>query len=810
LGRADRRPKDRLTRRIARWRRATKLLLITEALWPVIWAPLAVVGVYLCAALLDLPQRLGARINTALLVTDLVMAAIWLAVGLWRLHWPDDAAVRQRLQRASGLTHDPIAALEDTPAQTDAFARALWDIHRAQSVAALRTLRLGWPQGLGGRDRFALRGTVLVALAIALFVAGPAARSRLDRAFTLDTGLFWGSSVPPTVTAWITPPAYTGRPPVLLPASQGTISVPAGSRLTVTVSGVRRPPHLDAQAFQVLDASSFQHDSTLTRSGLLTLRGGGQRLAHWQISVAPDAPPTIAFTAPPGPDGTSASLRLPWRATDDYGVASAMMEARLQAHPDAPPLIQTLSLPDSATPTIAGVQVSDLSANPWAGLPVTLRLTARDALGQQGATTPVVMTLPERAFTDPFARRVIAIRKFLVMAPNIQESEGRDAAAHAILETAAEVSQAGKPASIVLPLAATGWLLVDDSQPAAVAEAIDRLWQVALHLEQGDAADTAQSLRAAQDALQQALQSKSPDAGQLSQLMKAVQAAVLQHLSTLMQMAQRQNGAIGAPSNGPRLDLSDLAQEMQAMEAAARAGDAQGMRDHLAALEKDLQALEQARVVKPDPAQQAARQQAMKDLAVLQGMMKQQSALMDHSARRLTSETPDPNGQRRDGVAQDALRRALHGLSSRLGTSVDGAGQSMGEATRQLNQGQDGAATAAQQQALTAMQQAANQLGQKLSRQSGQGAMMIGDGQSGEAPGDSSGDGLLPGDSGTDPFGRPLPTGHGSSLGSDIAVPDGSSQARLRAILQDLRARAGDRSRPQPELDYIDRLLQPF
>jgi hypothetical protein len=293
-------------------------------------------------------------------------------------------------------------------------------------------------------------------------------------------------------------------------------------------------------------------------------------------------------------------------------------------------------------------------------------------------------------------------------------------------------------------------------------------------------------------------------------LMKAVQAAVLQHLSTLMQMAQRQNGAIGAPSNGPRLDLSDLAQEMQAMEAAARAGDAQGMRDHLAALEKDLQALEQARVVKPDPAQQAARQQAMKDLAVLQGMMKQQSALMDHSARRLTSETPDPNGQRRDGVAQDALRRALHGLSSRLGTSVDGAGQSMGEATRQLNQGQDGAATAAQQQALTAMQQAANQLGQKLSRQSGQGAMMIGDGQSGEAPGDSSGDGLLPGDSGTDPFGRPLPTGHGSSLGSDIAVPDGSSQARLRAILQDLRARAGDRSRPQPELDYIDRLLQPF
>jgi hypothetical protein len=136
----------------------------------------------------------------------------------------------------------------------------------------------------------------------------------------------------------------------------------------------------------------------------------------------------------------------------------------------------------------------------------------------------------------------------------------------------------------------------------------------------------------------------------------------------------------------------------------------------------------------------------------------------------------------------------------------------MGEATRQLNQGQDGAATVAQQQALTALQQAANQLGQRLSRPSGQGggSIMIGDGQNGGAPGDAPGDGFLPGDSGTDPFGRPLPSGNGSSLGSDMTVPDGSTQARLRAILQDLRNRAGDRSRPQPELDYIDRLLQPF
>ena len=72
---------------------------------------------------------------------------------------------------------------------------------------------------------------------------------------------------------------------------------------------------------------------------------------------------------------------------------------------------------------------------------------------------------------------------------------------------------------------------------------------------------------------------------------------------------------------------------MRAMEAAAEAGDMQAMRQALGALEQSLQALEQARVVKPDPAQAAARAQAMKDLASLQAMMRQQAQLMDQSAR---------------------------------------------------------------------------------------------------------------------------------------------------------------------------------
>jgi hypothetical protein len=107
------------------------------------------------------------------------------------------------------------------------------------------------------------------------------------------------------------------------------------------------------------------------------------------------------------------------------------------------------------------------------------------------------------------------------------------------------------------------------------------------------------------------------------------------------------------------------------------------------------------------------------------------------------------------------------------------------------------------------LQQAANALGQRLSQQSGQGGtMQIGGMQPDDQPGGQ--DGFSQGNGETDPLGRPLSSGQGASLGADIAIPNGTGQARLRAILQELRDKAGDRSLTPAELDYIERLLQPF
>ena len=61
----------------------------------------------------------------------------------------------------------------------------------------------------------------------------------------------------------------------------------------------------------------------------------------------------------------------------------------------------------------------------------------------------------------------------------------------------------------------------------------------------------------------------------------------------------------------------------------------------------------------------------------------------------------------------------------------------------------------------------------------------------------------------TDPLGRPLDQA-GSMAGGTVKLPDQSDLARAREILDELRKRAGEASRAQEELDYIERLLKQF
>ena len=66
-----------------------------------------------------------------------------------------------------------------------------------------------------------------------------------------------------------------------------------------------------------------------------------------------------------------------------------------------------------------------------------------------------------------------------------------------------------------------------------------------------------------------------------------------------------------------------------------------------------------------------------------------------------------------------------------------------------------------------------------------------------------------PGSNGRDPLGRPDRSNR-PDLGLSVQVPDEIDIQKAREILDELRARIGDPSRPSLELDYLERLIRSF
>jgi hypothetical protein len=65
------------------------------------------------------------------------------------------------------------------------------------------------------------------------------------------------------------------------------------------------------------------------------------------------------------------------------------------------------------------------------------------------------------------------------------------------------------------------------------------------------------------------------------------------------------------------------------------------------------------------------------------------------------------------------------------------------------------------------------------------------------------------GDAPRDPLGRPQKS-EGPDLGTSVKVPDEIDMQRAREILEELRRRSGEATRPTEELDYLERLLRRF
>ncbi len=832
-----------LADRLAAKRSAARSVLWLERIWPALWPALALIGVWAALALFDVPALLPAWWHLAAVALLVAALGVLLWRGLRPLARPTPAEIDRRLELTSGVRHRPLVVLDDRPATTDPAIAALWTAHRDRAAAQVARLRAGWPHpGIPQRDVRATRAALLVLLVAGFVVAGPDAPGRLAR--SVWPGLPEGVAAPvPQLQAWLNPPSYTGLPPLFLHPGVEAPPVPAGSHLTVNLTGGTSAPSMtygdDATPFATLDATSWQAERDVAQDGTLSVRRRGSELGRWALAVVPDAPPVAAWADPPGAPRGQRRLqtRLPWTAADDYGVASLQAELRLKDRPDAPPLVIALPLPGGAPKQAHGAAMQDLTANPWAGLPVIATLVAKDAPGQRGTSAEAGFTLPERPFKNPLARAVLDIRKRLSLTPEQHVQAASDLSALADAPEAFDNNS-----GVYLALTSTASLLERSGDPATVTEAQARLWALALQLEDDAVARTAQAVQAAREALKQSVQ--KGDKTDMDRKADALRREIQKHLQALAEKARKDGTLMPFDPSQRTLNQQDFDKLTQEMKDAAKAGRMQEAQEKLEQLERMLEQLKQAEA-NPGQDRQQSRQQRQKgqqQMGAAEDMVQREGALKGRAAGRESAE--DKPGQATDGKQQKAMRRALGEMMQNFGDltgkvpdALSQADIAMDQAGQALAQGDDKGAGAAQQRAIEALQKGEQQMSQQMAQSlgisvqpgegegqgNGPGDQMAGDDQQGDDQGNGgrgdrdaeAGDNGQPGDQAQDvprdPLGRPTRDGtSGRAEGGDVHVPDQMEQARTREIQTELRRREGERTRPPGELEYIDRLLKAF
>jgi uncharacterized protein (TIGR02302 family) len=779
---------SRIERRIALARAA----IWWERVWPRLWPATGIIAAFIALALFGVFAHLPAIVHALVLMAVFGAAGYFLYGNFERFHTPGWNDGARRLERDSALSHRPLTERHDQLAagHGDALAEGLWRAHMRALLARQDRLKFAIPHAsIADRDPYFLRYAALTLLAIALLVAGSESRSRLAAAFSIG-----GAAPTATLEAWIDPPPYTGEAPLYLPhgAINRTIAVPAGSTLALRVHGGRstpqiiyapRPAHAPAFGGQGEDYSA---NGKITHDAKIGVSAGGQMLAQWHIRAIPDEAPSITFAKPPSRTERDA-VKFAFTAGDDYGVTSAravIRPAKRMKHART----LTVDLPLSSTgKTLSETVYRDLTADPYAGLPVAITLEAKDAAGNIGRSTPVRFTLPARIFTNPLARALVEQRQQLALGDT--GSRAHVALALDALTLAPDVFYQNQM-GIYVAIRSAFWGLKTAHDAHDVAQVQDLLWQTALALERGGLSSAAEELRRLQQMISQALAQGAPQ-GVIDSLLQRYQQALDRYLRMMAQNPPPANAPI--PKGAKVLRPQDLQALLKAIQQLAQTGARGQAQQLLAMLQSLLENLHMTAGPGGGGQEDKALGDAVKGLGDLMGKQRQ---LLDKTFREREG-NPDPKEGGPKGLAQqqgqlrDQLNKLLQGLGPKAGSGAKDLGQAgkqMGEAQGKLGERALDDATQSERDALEAMRKGAGQLAKNMMQQNGQ--------QQDENGSD-------------DPLGREN-GGRGPSFGDQTKVPDKSQLERARNILKELRHRAEERGRPKEELDYIDRLLRQF
>ena len=874
-------PQSALERVFERKVRLSTWALFFERLWPRLWIALGLLALLAGLSLVGVWPLLP-EIAHKLVVAALVLAILAALVLAVRVPWPAREEAVRRIERRSGVAHRPATSYEDnlTANAGSAETNVLWQAHRERLARAVDRLKVGSPSPRADRfDPFALRAIALLALVPAAALVTGSFSDRISSAFRFGKPLAADNS---RVDAWVTPPPYTGLPPVMLadgaqiavktedgkPVAKPLIEVPDHSLVVVRGTGFKGEPValeiLSAGASEptrvAADPPKSKSDATEVRyeirtSARVRALAGSRELGAWTFDVTPDLPPTIALVG--GLERTpKGSLKLAYKADDDFGVASAAakltqlrpktetgVKAWAQPAPvkgprlplERPPELM-LKLSRTGSKSVEGTSLLELGAHPWAGQRALLHLEATDVAGQTGKSEPVELVLPARRFTKPLARALIEQRRKLA-----EDSRNRPLVARSLNALVLEPEGFIPSTPVYLGLRALYHRLEHSKTRAAISQSINQMWALALKIEDGALSDAENSLKDVQDRLAKALEQGADDKD-IQALMKELKEALNKYLQEMQKNASDEEQK-GDQDQGPELSQQDIDKMLDELERSTKNGSREDAEKMLAEL-RELMDKMQAGQTKQGQENQKKNEQAMKDLKKLSDMSAKQRQLMDDTFKEQRKQNGENQGGSKQGDQQGGQQRpgqkgqqgpkGQPGPKGQAGKNENGQqGQAKpGEGQGQLRDRQSDIRKDLEQlkkdlaesgaadpeklgQAEDAMRQAEQSLDKgdldgateqqsQALEQMRQQAQQMADKMAKE-----SRQRLGRGDSPRDPLDRPQKS-EGPDLGNSVKVPSAIDAQRAREILDELRKRSGQALRPPTELDYIERLLRRF
>jgi uncharacterized protein (TIGR02302 family) len=773
----------------------------------------------------------------------LLCFAVYFWKGLRKFSYARHTEAITRLD--AGAAGNPVSSLIDTQfiGAKDEGSRELWRLHQHRMEIEAGNVQVHAPHiRLAKRDPWAIRLIVLLFFSSAiLFGRANTEQSLMETLQDLASGT---TITVASFEAWAEPPGYTGLPMIYLNKLEDGIKLelPQGTRFILRSYGALELEIVSDIATFEEGKTKFTEEATfkISNSGTLILKKGYRNIAQWNIVMIPDAPPDVVLTEEISRT-IQGSIQIPYAAKDDYGIVGGSVKIMLDTDKldrrygltlepeNTDPITFDLPIPFNADSSdYEDTAVEDLAKHTWAGLPVIISLSVVDAAGNTAAIEPVHTAMPGKRFFDTLAGALAEQRRDILWnRTNIDRAD-------LILRTLTYLPEDGFPnqrayllvRSVIRRIGYTQMRPIEDRMQNDVAET---LWRAALLIEDGDLSDAAARLKRAQERLSEAMKNGATD-DEIAELMDELRKATDEYLRQLAENAKPQDQQAdnqNAQQVSPEM-LQEMMDRIQELMEQGRMDEAQALMDQLQQL------LENMQITKSD-AEGGEKDQKSAD--GLQDTLREQQELADENFQEMqeefnrNQEGENQQGQQNQGEQsgkkggadeggpqfggqsdlasrQEALRKLmqqqLDGLTSDDSEAGQAAREALREAERQMGQARDNLEQGLGSEALDNQADAVESLRQGM-RKLNEANQQASRGQNRDGQQDSE----TLGPDGQDPLGR-TPGKDRSAQSNGQRLHSGDELRRSKEILEEIRRRSGERSRPQLELDYLDRLLDRF